>query len=232
MIRQEHGLVMLCLLALAVLAVGLASADMIVDNFTGLGSPVAYGIDWQYTFSFGQGWAQSFAVPGGSDYALYSVSMVLKEAVYGGNPVSNLHIWVAADNGGEPDATPLETLAVNPVLTDAAALHTYTSLAQPRLTAGATYWIVVEPFILNTTNTGHDVGYGWHLTATPGVTGLCYRQFDWSAGTWSNWVYRGNQPQTTLRIEASPIPELSTAAFILLGVLALAVPRLVARKPE
>lgn len=214
------------LVALAVLALHApARADLIFDNFTGLGSLVGYGIDWNQGW-LGQGWAQWFEVPEGPGHTLFSVSLVLAPA--GGPYTPNLHVWLAADNGGEPDSTAIETLVVDPDIT-AKNLYTFNSSAQPLLQGGSTYWIVVEPHILNWTNADSNVGYGWHLANNATATGAWFRNYSWDQHTWSNWENLVLWGQPSLRIEATAIPEPGVASLLFLGLFAFAWRRLAGR---
>jgi hypothetical protein len=79
-------------------------------------------------------WAMAFTIPAGPNYAFTGFIVPL---TFSGS-ATGVDFTLASDAGGSP-GSPLETIAIS--LSDGSALYMGTSVLQPTLIAGATYWL-------------------------------------------------------------------------------------------
>jgi hypothetical protein len=119
---------------------------------------------------------------------------------------SSLEIRLAEDAGGVPGAV-IETLNVTVV--GGPALVTATSVLNPTLVAGTTYWIA--------TIAGGDHSSEWMFAGSPGGGNHIFGTpaFSYDGGdSWST----SDQEEAAFRVNGTVIPEPSTALLLLVGL--------------
>lgn len=240
-VRQMKSLVACALAAMASAVAAPASAGIVVyDNYTDTvdtlyDEPVwGYLVGWYVSYPgigkpYGSGIAMPFTVATGQDLPLESIAMAMyKEA--DGTP-ANLTIRLVKDGGNslpsiDPDDV-LEVLAVDPFIPeDTASFLNLTSVVQPILEDGATYWVTAEVTRFDTASDDQDVVYYWIENKQGAEYFYTLNAFNYSLnGGLGDWQGYYNQPipygAPTLRVVVAPEP----ASLLLTGA-GLALPLL------
>lgn len=139
-------------------------------------------VEWNQSIEYSQFLAVPFATAGQA-WVLDAITLPLRSN-FG---VSNLDIYIAGNNAGQPGAR-LETLALNPTVQSVYTNQTFSSSGL-FLPANSTFWIVLTAAVFNETNALNDGSISWARSA-PGVltgtTGIQSFDFDTSSpGPWS-----------------------------------------------
>ena len=218
----------ICLSLLLALAFGhgILRADTIFTNFDPSGSYAA-GAGLIVTNDPVSGASVAIPFTPSGDYDLTSIEFVASDIIPGDS--SGITLGIFADNGGQPDATPLESFSVTPagmfgsnVVSDNLPVTTVSSILQPLLFADTQYWIGMNAA------PGDLVIWNQNITSANG-----FAETDGS-GNWSAadpFQPQGvlevdgklaNQPPDTSATLPSPVPE--PAAWLLMagGLAALA----------
>jgi hypothetical protein len=189
-------------------AFSLAIAMLLVGVTTARGEMIYSTLGAADSFDLLNGWvvdsANNAAVPftvTGSNYSFTSVDLALYRVS------GSMNVLLMSDSNGLPGAV-IETLAV-PISAD---LTTATSVLNPILTNGTTYWI-------STRGIGNYQG-GWNWTS-PQLNGPFAFTFNGGA----SWISLTDKlPAVRVNGDpiASPVPEPGSLTLALLGVLSLA----------
>ena len=166
------------------------------------GTSVVWGVEGASLSSGYRGQAQYFT-PSFDCYLSYAELATYHQS---GSPLSNF--FIAADNGSGAPGTILESFAN---VTTPTGLLTLTSLQNPLLTAGTTYWLGMEPGANNTLN-------GWfenNQNVEPAFA------FERSQGGWTGFG-PPSPPAGTFEIVAAPVPEPSAAGLLIFGAIGFA----------
>jgi len=201
MTKQASGVVMAVMAAIALYAVPLR-ADTIHSNL-GPGDSFDPTSGWNVTtLASLTGVDQDIAMPFtviGTNHTFTSAELAMLHL--GGTP--SLDILLSADAGGVPGAV-IETL--NVTVAGSPALVTATSVLNPTLVAGTTYWIA--------TVAGGDHSSEWMFAGSQGgnnPTGTVGFSYDGGA-SWSTLTGE----EAAFRVNGNVVPEPTTA--LLLGV--------------
>jgi len=209
-----------CIFACALACACTARADVLFDSFGTNGTfngsqfaPVVWNIDSQGSiFNTGIGLAQKFTVVGGS-YSFQSVSLAMEHI----QDTNNFAISLLADNAGSP-GTVLEQVISRPGnVINGAQVVTYQSSLTPVLAAGNSYWLMVEPVELNTSNQTDNAAYAWY--AGNGLGWGATRSFDFGNNTWGSWEFYPDSLRAAFRIDGLAIPEPSALSLVFLAML-------------
>jgi hypothetical protein len=157
--------------------------------------------------------AAGFALPAGPDYLLDSVELRLEFFNLSSVPV----IEIYDDNGGAPSA-PLTTLA-NPSFSVGTATYAFTPSSPLTLTGGNTFWVVAS----NAATVANS--YRW-LASSPAITPT-------GIATSAGYLFDYGPPppsspssfKNSYAVNATMIPEPSTLALSVVGVIVLRIRR-------
>lgn len=129
--------------------------------------------------------AQSFSVPGSVNWAAYEVMVRVKKI---GTPADNLRISLYSDSGSTPNAQLATATITGSTLSEDMNWVTANLGTPPTLTAGATYWIVVE----RTGSNAHDGCYAVGFNTDPGYGSGVMRI--WNGSAWGTRWEDGDMP--------------------------------------
>jgi hypothetical protein len=206
------------------------------------GYNVNWNQDWNWPSAgihpYGVGEAMPFT-PGQDSY-LQSVSMAMYKWP-DNTPVSsttsiatnhdNLTIELVDSNGSLPNENAvIEVLAVDPIITedDTTFLH-LSSLLQPHLIAGHTYWVIAKPTVYTTADTSDNAVYAWiqnNEGATWNYTINQFNPFSPPSGQWQGYFSQTKAYLApTLQVIGSdtPIPPAPEPGYLAAGPLAMAI---------
>lgn len=200
-------LVIVVVLALA--TEGAARADAVV--FSNFGPGMTFDINHGYTIAgsatnTAQVVANSFTVAGNVNFTTAQLALGL---VSGPNM---LQVLLVTDAGGVPGSI-IETMNVNIGPFGLDSVVTATSILNPLLTSGTTYWLMAFTPSANTLA-------GWNFSLIDTSPPSPYFASNQIASTTGPWVF-GSGPRSAFQINGTPVPEPATILSLGAGIMAI-----------
>ena len=188
-----------------VLHAGAANAQSILNNLTGTytttGTNLGIGTDGaDRTKGVG------LTIGGGVDYIFQNMQAIISNA---GTASALLTGGIFADSGGNPGALLAAFNSINVAAGTMMANLSLTTSTPFTLTAGVTYWFVLDGPATTNSLLWNGTSPNTSPTAAAGVTFAGYRFSSNGGSTWTN-----STTFNAMQINAAPVPEPSTWAMI------------------
>lgn len=136
---------------------------------------------------------------------------------------NSFRIFLTTNAGGVPSTgTPLEVWDTTPTINpfpSTPGIVTLTSIVNPVLTQGTTYWIILSAGDETIDDTTQSHAH-WYLN-TAGKEGVARREREDANQSWDAWQGLPTDTKTAFDVSGTPVPEPSSIGTALIGVAAL-----------